>query len=163
PTSRPARTEPVKATLRTSRWATSGAPASSPVPVTTFTTPGGRPHSSTAIRASSRSDAGVNSDGLATTVFPAASARPVPRPACVGGGGDPGSGWVEGGVPGEDPADHAEGRAAGVGMVAGAEVDRSPLERVHEPAVELEVLRRDLDLPRRVGRRLTGLEALERD
>ncbi len=85
PTSRPARTEPVKATFRTSRCATSAAPASSPVPVTTFSTPAGSPHSSTASRASSRSDAEVNSDGFATTVLPAASAGATARPAWLSG------------------------------------------------------------------------------
>src|SRR5262245_6114149 len=47
-------------------------------------------------------------------------------------------------------------------MIAGAEVDGFARESVHEPAVELEVLRRNVDLPRCLGCRLAGLEALER-
>src|SRR5437899_1729733 len=46
-------------------------------------------------------------------------------------------------------------------MIAGPEVDGLALQRVHEPAVQLEILRRDLDLERDLARRLAGLEALE--
>ena len=63
----------MKATLATSGCSTSGAPTSGPKPVTTLTTPGGKPASSTSFMNSS-AEADVNSDGLMTTVLPAASA-----------------------------------------------------------------------------------------
>ncbi len=72
-TRRPVGTEPVKASLSTSRWSVSGSPASLPVPETTFSTPRGRPISS-AIPPSSRAVSGVSSEGFSTTVAPAASA-----------------------------------------------------------------------------------------
>ena len=65
--------EPVKLILSTSGWSSSGAPASGPTPVTTLSTPSGRP-ASCAIRASSSAVSGVCSAGLSTTVQPAASA-----------------------------------------------------------------------------------------
>ena len=60
---------PVNAILSTSWWATMAAPVS-PKPVTTFTTPLGRPHSSKK-RANSRRVSGVCSAGLMTMVQPA--------------------------------------------------------------------------------------------
>jgi hypothetical protein len=69
----PVAEEPVKAILATSGWRTSAAPAPSPRPVTTLTTPSGKPASSITA-ASSRVEAGETSDGLTTTVLPAASA-----------------------------------------------------------------------------------------
>ena len=63
----------MNATFATSGCSTSGAPTSAPKPVTTLTTPGGKPASSTSFMNSS-ADADVNSDGLMTTVLPAASA-----------------------------------------------------------------------------------------
>ncbi len=69
----PVTSEPVNATLATIGCSTSGAPASGPKPVTTLTTPGGKPASSNSFMNSSI-DADVNSDGLTTTVLPAASA-----------------------------------------------------------------------------------------
>lgn len=51
----------------------SGAPASAPVPVTTLSTPGGRP-TSAAMAASSRQVSAAASDGLSTAQLPAASA-----------------------------------------------------------------------------------------
>ena len=63
----------MKAIFATSGWSTSAAPASAPKPVTTLTTPGGKPASSTSGIISS-SDADVCSDGLITIVLPAASA-----------------------------------------------------------------------------------------
>src|SRR5690606_29253686 len=73
PILRPVVSEPVNDILRTNGWETRGEPTSSPKPVTTFTTPGGNPASSNK-RAKSSVDAEVNSDGLMTTVHPAASA-----------------------------------------------------------------------------------------
>ena len=76
-TSRPVRSDPVKATLSTPGCFTSGAPASAPVPVTMFTTPrGSATVSPTActIAPSSSAVIGVSSDGFRTTVQPAASA-----------------------------------------------------------------------------------------
>ena len=64
---------PVNATLSMPGWATSGAPAVGPKPVTTLNTPGGKPASSTR-RASSSVDAGVCSAGFTTMVQPAARA-----------------------------------------------------------------------------------------
>src|SRR5574342_467552 len=69
----PVASDPVNAILATSGCSTSGAPTSAPKPVTTLTTPGGNPASSTSLTNSS-TDADVNSDGLITTVLPAASA-----------------------------------------------------------------------------------------
>src|SRR4051794_33696477 len=71
-TARPPVTLPVKTIFATRSSSTSAAPLSRP-PVTTLITPGGRP-ASTARRASSMLDAGVISDGLRTSVFPAARA-----------------------------------------------------------------------------------------
>ena len=65
----------MKATLSTSWCAASAAPAVSPKPVTTFTTPSGTPAS--AMSSASRSAvSGVCSAGLSTTVLPVASAGP---------------------------------------------------------------------------------------
>ena len=72
-TARPVEVAPVKATLSTPGCATSGAPASSPKPVTTLKTPGGKPASSTS-SANSSVEAGACSAGLTTTQQPAASA-----------------------------------------------------------------------------------------
>ena len=71
----PTSVEPVKATLSTSLCAASAAPAVSPNPVTTLTTPSGTPAS--AISPASRSAvSGVCSAGLSTTQFPVARAGP---------------------------------------------------------------------------------------
>ena len=73
----PVATEPVNVT-----WSMPGCPASaapvSPSPGTTFSTPGGRPHSS-AILPISSGVSGASGDGLSTTVQPAASAGALPR------------------------------------------------------------------------------------
>ena len=66
----PVSTEPVNATPATRSSATIAAPTS-PAPATMFTTPAG---SSPKQSASISVDSGVSSDGLATTVLPAASA-----------------------------------------------------------------------------------------
>ena len=63
---------PVKAILSTPSCAASGAPASSPMPVTMLTTPSGRPASCMS-SPSRRADSGVCSAGLSTTVQPQAS------------------------------------------------------------------------------------------
>src|SRR5579884_3220474 len=68
----PTSVEPVKAILSTPGCATSAAPVA-PSPVTTFTTPGGRSHSSQ-ISARTSAVSGVVSAGLRTTVLPQASA-----------------------------------------------------------------------------------------
>ena len=72
-TALPVSVPPVKATLSTPGWATSGAPASPPKPVTTLKTPGGKPASSTSA-ANSSVEAGACSAGLTTMQQPAASA-----------------------------------------------------------------------------------------
>ena len=69
-------TEPVNEMRAMPGWATSAAPASSPMPCTTFRTPGGRPASS-ARSASSEHESGAHSGGLSTTVHPDASAGPT--------------------------------------------------------------------------------------
>src|SRR4029453_4803162 len=69
----PAAPPPVKPMCRTRGWVTNGSPTSDPSPVTTLTTPLGNPASDT-IAASSTIEAEVNSDGLTTTVQPAARA-----------------------------------------------------------------------------------------
>ena len=74
-TSFPTSVDPVNATLSTSALRQSSAPASSPKPVMILTTPGGNPISWMS-RASSIAVTGVSSDGLRTTVLPAASAGP---------------------------------------------------------------------------------------
>ncbi len=68
----PVATDPVIAITRTSGWATSASPASDPYPVTTLTTPGGKWSKQRSIH--SRVTSEVSSDGLMTTVLPAASA-----------------------------------------------------------------------------------------
>src|ERR1700685_2933136 len=72
----PVRCEPVNATLSTSGCEASAAPAVSPKPGTTFTTPGGTPasrHNS----ARRSGDSGAFSAGVSTTVQPVASAGPI--------------------------------------------------------------------------------------
>src|SRR2546428_12962538 len=61
--------------LSTSGWLTISSPVR-PSPVTTLSTPAGRP-ASCASSARQRAVSGVNSAGLTTTVFPAASAGPT--------------------------------------------------------------------------------------
>lgn len=70
---RPVWSEPVKLIFLTSGCSTSAAPTSLPKPVTALTTPGGNPASANSLTNSSV-DAEANSDGLMTTVHPAASA-----------------------------------------------------------------------------------------
>ena len=71
----PTSVEPVNATLSTPGWATSAAPMS-PAPVSTLTTPGGRP-ACWQTSASTSAVSGVVSAGLSTTVLPAASAGAI--------------------------------------------------------------------------------------
>ena len=70
----PARTEPVIDTICGMSWLTSARPVSA-LPQTTLSTPGGR--NPAAISASISVDTGVVSDGLSTTVLPAASAGAI--------------------------------------------------------------------------------------
>ena len=69
----PTSTLPVKAILSTSMWAARAAPAVSPKPVTTLTTPSGTPASRMSWPSSS-AERGVCSAGLSTMVQPAARA-----------------------------------------------------------------------------------------
>src|SRR5579864_8412210 len=69
PIVRPTSLDPVKETARTSACSTIGAPASGPKPVTTFTTPLGRPASISALTRLS-AESGVSSAGLITHVLP---------------------------------------------------------------------------------------------
>ena len=70
----PARTDPVMETRPGTLCSTIMAPVS-PVPRTTLRTPAGK--MSLASFASTRVDSGVVSEGLRTTVLPAASAGPI--------------------------------------------------------------------------------------
>ena len=81
---RPVTSEPVKLILRTSGCSTSGVPTSPPKPVRTLKTPGGNPASSNKA-ANSSVDADVNSEGLTTTVQPAASAGAIFQLANISG------------------------------------------------------------------------------
>ena len=81
-TSVPARTEPVIETIAGTGCLTSSRPVSRS-PVITLKTPGGK--NSDAISASSSVEAGVVSDGLSTTVLPAASAGPIFHTAIISG------------------------------------------------------------------------------
>ena len=78
----PARTEPVIETICGVGCATSARPVSRS-PVTTLNTPGGR--NSAAISASMTVVTGVVSDGLSTTVLPAASAGANFQTAIISG------------------------------------------------------------------------------
>jgi hypothetical protein len=78
----PARTEPVIDTICGMSWLTSARPVSAS-PQITLSTPGGR--NSAAISASSSVETGVVSEGLSTTVFPAASAGAIFQMAIISG------------------------------------------------------------------------------
>src|ERR1700692_4117310 len=71
----PTSVEPVKATLSTWLCAANGAPQDSPKPVTTLSTPGGKPASRHSC-ASRSDDRGVSSAGFNTTVQPAVNTGP---------------------------------------------------------------------------------------
>ena len=104
----PTSVEPVNATLSTSSWAARAAPAVSPNPVTTLTTPSGTPAS--AISSARRSaDSGVCSAGLSTTQLPVARA----------GSELPGR-HQQREVPGDDLAHHTDRLPQGVGVEVGA-------------------------------------------
>ncbi len=79
----PVPTSPVSDTIATSGCATNGAPAASPWPKITFSTPGGR--CSPQIAASSAAVIGVCSLGFSTTVLPAANAGPIFQIAIIRG------------------------------------------------------------------------------
>ncbi len=72
---RPTSVEPVNAILSTSGWLTISSPVR-PSPVTTLSTPAGRP-ASCASSARHSAVSGVNSAGLSRTVFPAARAGAI--------------------------------------------------------------------------------------
>ena len=77
-------TEPVNAIRSTSGFATSAAPASSPIPCTTLNAPSGSP-ASCAMSASIDAVSGAHSGGFSTTVFPAASAGAMRHVASISG------------------------------------------------------------------------------
>ncbi|MCY1402240.1 hypothetical protein D9M71_173770 [compost metagenome] len=79
----PVPTEPVSDTMRTSGCDTSGLPTLGPRPSTMFTTPGGS--SSAMNSARRRAVSGVCSEGLSTTVLPAARAGPSFQAAIISG------------------------------------------------------------------------------
>ena len=78
----PVGTDPVSEIMSTPGWRTSAAPTSPP-PVTTLHTPGGRMSPSSAASLSELK--GVSSLGLRTTVQPAASAGPSFQMAIMSG------------------------------------------------------------------------------
>ena len=78
PTLCPAATDPVNAMCRTSSCPTSAAPTVGPSPRTMLHTPAGKPASTMRI-ATRLVVSGVSSDGLTTTVFPAARHGATPR------------------------------------------------------------------------------------
>jgi hypothetical protein len=80
----PVRVEPVTEISATSSWRASTPPTSGPGPGTMLSTPGGSPASS-ASRPSISAVSGVSSDGLSTTVLPAASAGPIFQAAMLSG------------------------------------------------------------------------------
>ena len=69
----PARVEPVNDTMSTSGCVASASPTTGPRPLTRLNTPAGKPISSM-ISARMNALTGATSDGLSTTVHPAASA-----------------------------------------------------------------------------------------
>ena len=75
--------EPVSETMSTSGWVTIAAPAGSPWPPITLSTPGGR--MSAAISASLKVESGVFSAGFRTEVQPAANAGPIFHIAIISG------------------------------------------------------------------------------
>ena len=80
----PTSVEPVKAILSTSGLVVSTSPISPPGPVITFTTPGGKPHSSM-MRASSMAESGVSEAGFKMIVLPVPSAGPSFHTAIISG------------------------------------------------------------------------------
>jgi hypothetical protein len=69
----PARVEPVKLTMSTSRWLDSATPTPGPSPLTRLNTPAGTPAASM-ISARMIAQEGASSDGFRIIVSPAASA-----------------------------------------------------------------------------------------
>ena len=72
----PTAVEPVKLTMSTSGESTAASPAATEAPLTTFTTPGGAPASSSA-SAIRYTDSGSCGAGFTTTVLPMASAGAI--------------------------------------------------------------------------------------
>ena len=145
----PTSTLPVKAILSTSSWATSGAPAVSPKPVTTFTTPLGRPQSSKK-RANSRSVSGVCSAGLMTD-----GAARADR------GGELPGGHQQRVVPGDDLPRHPQGLAQGQGDRVVGDVQDLAVDLGGEPAVVLEAGGDVAEVELRLHDRLAGVPGLE--
>ena len=81
-TAMPARVDPVIEIIRGTGWAASRAPVSRS-PQTTLTTPGAK--ASCALRPSQTVEAGVVSEGLRTTVLPAARAGAIFQTAIISG------------------------------------------------------------------------------
>src|SRR6478609_8001747 len=148
PMARPVATEPVNATFATTGCCTRAAPAPCPVPSTTLSVPAGNP-TSVASCASRTVVEEVLSDGLITTVLPAASAG-APR-------------LVDRHVPRRDHADHSEGFAPGVDVLVGRHVEGLTGRHAHQAAVELEKGGGDVDLGEGDGLRFAGLADLEGD
>src|SRR5258708_32575194 len=80
----PTSVEPVKAMASTPGWSTSALPTTEPRPGTTFSAPGGRPHSF-AYSANFSSESDVFDAGLITPVLPHASAGAIFQTATISG------------------------------------------------------------------------------
>ncbi|MNE91563.1 hypothetical protein D3C80_1891930 [compost metagenome] len=79
----PVAIEPVSDTMRTFGWVTSGVPTLGPRPKRIFSTPAG--NSSAASCARRRAVRGVCSEGLSTTVLPAARAGAIFQATIISG------------------------------------------------------------------------------
>ncbi|MNF03305.1 hypothetical protein D3C80_2025940 [compost metagenome] len=79
----PVATEPVRETMRTFGWVTRGSPTLGPRPNTRLTTPAG--NSSLMNSASFSAVSGVCSEGLSTTVLPAARAGAIFQATIISG------------------------------------------------------------------------------
>jgi hypothetical protein len=73
---RPVGTEPVKLIASTSLWEVSTAPICGPLPITRFSTPGGKP-ARCRMSVKAQAEPGTSSAGLKTTVLPYASAAAI--------------------------------------------------------------------------------------
>src|SRR3546814_9135296 len=80
----PVWSDPVNEIFRTRGCSIRALPTSLPKPVMTFTTPGGKPASANS-PANSSMEAEVNSDGLMTTVQPAANAGAIFQAVSING------------------------------------------------------------------------------
>src|SRR5271166_231462 len=142
----PTSVEPVKDSLLTIGWRASAAPHSSPNPVSTLSTPGGR--NSWHTSASSSTPSGASSAAFKTSVLPAQSAGPILRAA-----------RSTGAFHGMMAAYHAERLAPRVAQDMFTQGDRLALEFPAQAAEVADNVDRRLRLGARLGaERIPGLE-----